>query len=259
MCIADFGLFRRHGLSYYAAEQSLKIRIRGKSEDVGVYVHATDATASESPLSSGSFPFERVGDKSLQLTVLYTTSGTADCQDYQCPPLERITIPSGVPSAKRYINPINDAIPEKTETGVLTLKNHAAYTVLSPDSATVSIYSDDIGVYIEASDPYADLFIGDDTAKFKVSRVGQQTLPLTVYYQVSGSAIEGLDFFLIPKKVTIPAGSSHEYITIKAIPDPKDIRDNWSDIYVTLADGPYAKYQLIWNIEAHVQIRRHGP
>ena len=50
-----------------------------------------------------------------------------------------------------------------------------------------------------------------------VTRTGDTTAPLTVFYKAKGSAKAGMDYKPLPGQVTIPAGSPKAKIKIKAI------------------------------------------
>jgi len=107
-----------------------------------VSITATDANASESG-DTGTFAISRTGSTTAALTVNYTTSGTAqNGTDYQTLP-GSVTIPAGSTSANISLTPIDDTTVENNETAVLTLSANSAYTVGSPNSATVTIADND--------------------------------------------------------------------------------------------------------------------
>jgi hypothetical protein len=79
-------------------------------------------------------------------------------------------------------------------------------------------------VYVLAVDPTASE-AGPDTATFRVVRSGRTDLPLTVFYRLSGTASNGLDYLELPTTVVIPAGASSVDVTVQPIDD-------------TLVEGP---------------------
>ena len=67
-----------------------------------------------------------------------------------------MTIPSGSATAPITLTPIDDSLSEVSETAMLTLSTNPAYTVGSPNTATVTITDNDAQfrhVVIEADGP----------------------------------------------------------------------------------------------------------
>ena len=58
-----------------------------------------------------------------------------------------------------------------------------------------------------------------DMGVFTVSRTGSTTLPLNVYYRVSGTASNGVDYGLLSGVVTIPAGAASAPVEVVPIDD----------------------------------------
>jgi len=109
-----------------------------------VTMSATDASASEVPSTdTGRARLTRTGSTTTDLTVFYTVGGTAtNGTDYQRL-RGRATIRAGATTAKIQVRPIDDTIPESDETVILTLSPDANYTVGSPNTATVTIHSNE--------------------------------------------------------------------------------------------------------------------
>ena len=76
---------------------------------------------------------------------------------------------------------------------------------------------------------------GLDPGIFTVSRTGSTESALEVFYTVSGSAGNGVDYQQIPASVTIPAGSASAQITITPIDD--SLREGDETIVLTLQSG----------------------
>ena len=93
-------------------------------------------------------------------------------------------------------------------------------------------------VGIEATDADASE-AGPDTGTFTVSRPASATNgPLTVYYTVSGTASNGVDYAWLSGSVTIPEGSPSATITVTPIPDR--LRDEPDEtVTLTLVPGPF--------------------
>ena len=162
------------------------------------------------------------------LTVNYTVTGSASSGSDFTALAGNVVIPMGASSATIDITTANDSVSESLETLILTLSTNAAY-VIDPTAnvATTSIYDDDLQtVNVTASDANAtevDLSVpgaAADTGTFLVSRSGDMTAPLTVYYAFSGvtgsgtMALHGVDFEAMPGSVVIPAGQSSASVTI---------------------------------------------
>jgi murein DD-endopeptidase MepM/ murein hydrolase activator NlpD len=73
-------------------------------------------------------------------------------------------------------------------------------------------------VQIQATDPTA-AEPGIDTGTFTVTRSGSTTDPLTVNYDIEGTATNGTDYLSLPGSVTIPAGSSAATIGVTPLDD----------------------------------------
>ena len=103
-------------------------------------------TATEAGPSSGVFTISRDSQVTAPLPVSFTLAGTATKgTDYQTPPLS-VTIPAGATSVTVAIAPVNDTAIEQPETVILTLAAGADYAIGPPNSATVSIVSDDLSL-----------------------------------------------------------------------------------------------------------------
>jgi uncharacterized repeat protein (TIGR01451 family) len=108
-----------------------------------VTIKATDKVASESGGNKGKLTITRNGDSSQPLTVNYTVSGTAtNGPDYAMLP-GTITIDAGLASVVIMVSPVNDMVPEGSETVSLTLAAGSGYQIGVPDSATVTILDND--------------------------------------------------------------------------------------------------------------------
>jgi hypothetical protein len=109
-----------------------------------VTITATDATAAESPLDTGTFQVSRTGSTAAPLTVSFTVGGTATPSvDYDTIGTT-VTIPAGAASASITVTPKNDDLVELPETVVVTLSAGAGYSVGGANSATVTINSEDV-------------------------------------------------------------------------------------------------------------------
>jgi len=103
-----------------------------------VSVVASDPSASEEPVTTGTFTFTRSGPTTGALTVNFTVGGTAsDGTDYASIG-GSVTIPAGASSVTVTVTPVADGLVEGAETVVVTLGS-GGYAIGSPDEATVTI------------------------------------------------------------------------------------------------------------------------
>jgi parallel beta-helix repeat protein len=187
-----------------------------------VTVAATDANASESGPDTGTFTISRTGGTTSALTVNYSRSGTAaNGTDYDSLS-GSLSIPSGAASATVTVRPIDDTTVEGNETVILTLTANAAYTVGSPNNATVTIADNDQAslpaVSVAASDASA-AESGPGPGTFTISRTGGTTSALTVNYSLSGTAENGTDYQSLSGSLTIPTGAASATVTVTPIDD----------------------------------------
>jgi len=193
-----------------------------------VSLTATKNSTMENLVDPAVFTISRTGSTAADLTVNYAISGSAGNGGDFTVLSGSVTILAGNTSAVVEVAPVNDSSSESLETVILTLSTNAAY-ILEPlaTTATASIYDDDLQtVSVTASDTTAteiDLTApgaAADTGTFLITRSGDTTNALTVYYAFSGvtgsgvMALHGPDYEWMPGVVVIPAGQSAASITI---------------------------------------------
>jgi hypothetical protein len=103
-----------------------------------VNVAATDASASELGLDTGSFTFTRNGPTTNPLTIPYTLGGTASGSDYTGP-TGTVIIPAGESSVTVTVTPVSDSAVEVAESVTVTLTTGATYMAGPSSSASVGI------------------------------------------------------------------------------------------------------------------------
>ncbi|HEY7516666.1 MAG TPA: Calx-beta domain-containing protein [Methylomirabilota bacterium] len=204
------------------------------ASDETVRITATDPSATEAGLTTGTFTVTRTGTSTATLTVKYTVSGTATSgSDYSALP-GSVTIPAGATSATITVKPVNDTLMESPETVTLTLASAPGYTVGSPASASVTIASDEV-VRITATDASATE-AGPTTGRFSVSRTGGAAAALTVKYTVGGTAAAGSDYKALVGSVTIPAGATTATVVVSPVNDT--LKEGAETVVVKLIAGP---------------------
>ncbi len=215
-----------------------------------VSVTATTDTADEGTATAGVFTISRSGVTTAALTVNYTATGTATAGTDYTALTGSVIIPMNSASATVTVSPLNDTLVEPLETAILTLTSNVAY-VLDPTAtiATVSLLDDDTNVVTvtvtDATAQEVDLSVGGNVANtgtFLVTRTGDTTSPLTVYYSVAGNpsagvpALHGVDFEALPGVLQIPAGASSSAITI--VPRWDGFGETPEQVLLLLGAGP---------------------
>ena len=179
----------------------------------------SDDASTEATSDTGYFYVSRDSQVQGNLTVYYSISGTANNgTDYQTLG-NSVVIPAGEQGAMVPITAIDDALVEGNESVVLTLVADAGYNVSTNiNVATVMIMEDDpTRVSILAT---RDVVNGSITTQgmFTITRAGNLKANLTVYYQMSGSAINGVDYQTLAGQVTILAGQTYTNIAVTMLP-----------------------------------------
>ncbi len=184
-----------------------------------VMITATDSHARENSSDRGTFTVARSGSLAANLLVAYTLGGTtSNGTDYTFLS-GSLLIPSGQATASVTVTPVNDSFVEGPETVVATLGDSSAYNVVNPGQATMTITDDDIpSLTLTASDASA-AEPGTNTGTFTFTRTGSTTSPLTVYYDLYGTAFNGIDYTEVSPSAVIPAGTNSAELVITPLDD----------------------------------------
>jgi hypothetical protein len=101
------------------------------------------SNASE-PSTPGSFTVTRAGSAVSAITVGFTVSGTAtEGTDYQAIGTT-VNMAAGVTSVPITITPIDDTLPEGTETITVTLRSGTGYGVTTTNTATINLLDNEV-------------------------------------------------------------------------------------------------------------------
>ena len=240
-----------------------------------VNIYAIDDTGSEIPVvppwleipqasDPAVFTVTRTGPTNSPLTVFYSVGGTAsNGVDYVGLP-GSVIIPAGASSANIEVVVIDDLFVEGTETVELTLQPPVCVQIFPPppdcyvvgptDHALAYILDNDLTpppvVTIVATDPDASES-GPDPGTFTVSRTGDTTHPLGVFYTIGGTAQMGVDyltfsnfvlfpFFISLPDLVIPAGASSADITVTPIDD--NLAEGSETVVLQLQQPFWARY-----------------
>jgi hypothetical protein len=186
-----------------------------------VTLAATDAAASEVGPNTGTFTFTRTGgNPATTLSAFFTISGSAgNGVDYQAIG-GSVFFPANQTSVTITITPFLDNNTEGAETVSLTLTPNNAYTVGTPNAATVTIADSVATVNMTATDAAASE-AGPEGGIFTFTRTagGNPAAGLSVFFTISGSAGNGVDFQAIGGSVFIPANQNSVTLAITPFRD----------------------------------------
>ena len=203
-----------------------------------VSVMATDSTASESPLETGTFTLTRAGSAALlagALTVNYTVNGTSSSGDY-APLSGSVTFDPGAPTATVTVTPVADAVLEGSETVVLTLTTVAPYELGSPATAIVIINDTNLPLVSVAAFDSTASETPVNEGRFRFTRTGSTASPLVVTFTVDGTATPGVDYQALTGTVTIPAGALFADVVVTTLKDGVN-QEADETVMVTVTDG----------------------
>ena len=232
-----------------------------------VRVLASDAwavTPNPNP-DTGTFTVSRSGPLAAPLTVKFNLAGTAAYQtDYDLNPAlgssppYRLTIAAGLASANLVLVPKASQLTFNPETATLALVEDPAYVLGTLAGATITITNSQASTKPSVNVLVNDSFVpetGPGSGSFLFTRDGNLRSNLTVFYSISGTASNGVDYLALPGVVTIPAGETSAWVAVTAI-DNLLAQGNETATLTVVAD---AAYQLGANASATVVIVDNNP
>ena len=173
--------------------------------------------------SNGEFVFWRTTTAG-PLTVYFSLGGTGRSSLDYVPLPNSVIIPDGQSSVSLPVQAVDDTLVEGERTLVADLTVLDTYRVSYPASALVTIQDNEQRVRLDASD-FTAAEPGTDTGEFTFTRFGTTNADVRVFYTISGTAGNGVDYVAIPNSIIIPAGSLFATLPIIVIDD-------------TLVEGP---------------------
>ncbi|MCI0653640.1 MAG: hypothetical protein L0Y39_04080, partial [Methylococcaceae bacterium] len=204
-----------------------------------VSVSATDNMATEAELTNtGTFTFTRTRGTDAALTVSYQVTGTATSGSDHDPLDTSVQFLAGEESVTKTVTPKQDDLQEFDETVVLTLAESPNYAVDTPNSATVTLISDEVitqTVSVSATDNMATE-VDLTTGAFTFTRTGGTDAALTVSYQVTGTATADSDYDSLSTSVEFAAGAVS--VTKTVTPKQDDLQEFDETVVLTLAQSP---------------------
>ncbi|MFM9959793.1 MAG: ELWxxDGT repeat protein [Planctomycetaceae bacterium] len=244
------------------------------NDDAEVTVSVSPSSVTEDGTPNLVYTFTRVGATASALTVNYTVSGSATLTtDYAQSGAATFTASAGTVSIAAgqttktiTINPVADAILEPDETVILTLATAANYSIGTANAATGTIANDDPRVSLAVT-PASVTENGTANATYTFTRTGPTTSPLTVSFNVGGTATFNSDyattgaasFSETAGTVTFAAGQASKTVIIDPAGDTQ-VEAN-ETVVLTLAAGvdyvigsPLAATATIANDDAEVTV-----
>ena len=202
-----------------------------------VSVTATN-DAFESGPASANFNLARTGDASSPLTVNFELTGTAsNGVDYVTVPTSA-TFLAGSSTATVTITPIDDSIPEFTESAVLTLVAGTNYLPIAPLTATNNIVDNEYPnqLTVTALDTNSFERFSSDVFTYRITRQGRTNIEAFVNVTLTGTATEGLDFSSLTNDIILPAGVVNLDVSFLPISDSQAEGDE--SVVLTLIPQP---------------------
>lgn len=187
----------------------------------------------------------RTGGTTAALSVPYTiaaTSTAAGGTDYQALG-GTVTIPIGASKATFLLTPLDESLPEATESIRLSILTSAAFIADAAANALVLNIVDDDAQVITVTVPdavgrevdRAQSGIVPDPGVFLLTRAGDISAPLTVYYSVAGTALHGTDYDALLGSVTFPSGQAQRAVSI--MPRYDGFGEGSETVLLSIADG----------------------
>src|SRR5262249_46678077 len=152
--------------------------------------------------------------------VSYSLTGsTAAAADYQEALGGSVTFAAGQDRVTLTVTPVDDSLPEGTETLVVTVTAGGNYTPGGAASATLALLDNDRVLGVAASTPTAAEGDRAHPAVFTLTRQGDLTQPLTVAYQPGGTASADDYYEGLSGSVTLDAGQASATLRLTPIDD----------------------------------------
>ncbi|WP_167335410.1 Calx-beta domain-containing protein [Pedobacter kyungheensis] len=187
--------------------------------DVSVATITAGASGSENGPANGIFTVTLSHPSSIDTQLSYTLAGTAvDGSDYTSTVAKVIIIPAGETTGTIIIPVLSDNLVEGTETVIATLTASGNQLVtVSNTPATINIADNTVAtVNVVATNDGAE---PTKPGLFTFTMDHPATTDTQITYNLSGTAVSGLDFTTIGTTVTIPAGQTTATVTVPVLND----------------------------------------
>jgi hypothetical protein len=189
------------------------LRAGDKTLPSRISIVATKPVASENGPVAGEFTVARTGGVQTSLTVPLRITGTAiNGIDYEIVD-SQVTFPSGARTLVIPIVPYVDAITELSEVVDIAILPGTHYELGTPSTARVTIEDLAPQVSIEALEGFA-VKESQTPGMFLVSRSGVLDRSVLVRLEISGTAVNGVDYMRINTFLNLTAGQTSELLQI---------------------------------------------
>ena len=168
------------------------------------------------------------------LALAYTVGGTATPgADFTIADSGTLTVPAGTTTATIPVALINDNVDDPDETVVLTLVAGEGYRVGTTDTHT--LYIDFLPLASFRDDYWSTVREDSGRHDFRVKLEPAPPSPLTLAYEVSGTATSGADYQALSGTVSVPAGAATATIPVTLIDDAHE--DSGESVVLRLVGG----------------------
>lgn len=227
--LQDVVLSLRTSQNYVIGSSSSGTVTIADNDAAQVYVELNTATGVEPGSGSSSGPVFQVSRPAAgsALTVNYTITGTATSgSDFTALP-GSITFAASDTSRTITVSMLSDSLAESAESVTLTLLPGTGYSLMPGQNSSMTGWIFDNGlesVDVSVADTTSTLTVqlSETTttgADFLISRRTSGSSALTVFYNLSGTATNGVDYTALGGSAVIPAGSSSVRVTVVPIND----------------------------------------
>ncbi len=186
--------------------------------------------------STASFIVALSAVSGQQVTVDFATSdGTATAGSDYTAASGTATIPAGQGSVAVAVTVLGDTVVEPNETFVVNLSN-ATHSTIADLQATGTIQNDDaLPVITVAATDATATEAGPTTGTFTFTRTGDTTFVLVVQVDLTGTAVNGVDYSVINIPVSFAPGSATATATVMPVNDPTV--EGGETVIATIVDG----------------------
>ena len=168
------------------------------------------------------------------LTLAYTVGGTATPgADFTIAGSGTLTVPAGTTTATIPVALINDNVDDPDETVVLTLAAGEGYRVGTADTHT--LYIDYLPLAAFRDGYWSTVREDSGRHDLRVAFTPAPPSPLTLAYEVSGTATSGADYQALSGTVSVPAGAATVTIPVTIIDDAHE--DSGESVVLRLVGG----------------------
>ncbi len=222
----SLGSIYEHTLTIVDNDGVPQVAFASVSSSVDEDVGTKSVTVTISPVSTTGF------------TLNYGLGGSAtENTDYSITGSGTVTVPANVTSVDIPVTIVDDAINESAEDIILTLTTASDYTVGSNSEYTLTITDDDGTPEVAFAANTGSEGEGGGTRSVRVNIDPVSSVELTLNYELSGTADEGVDYDITGGSgtITVAAGAAEADIPVAIVDDSDDELDE--TVILTMTGG----------------------